>query len=1001
LLASRDDLERQVQERTAALERIQDRLVEAQELSRIGSWEWDVQADTVTWTDTLYGIYGVDRHEHEATFSGYLERVHPGDRERVLETIQTALAERRSFQFDERIVRPGGAIRTLASRGQVFADAAGRPVRMVGICQDVTDARRAERALRESEERARLIVEAATDAFVATDFGDLVTEWNPKAEALFGWTRAEALGREFAELLIPERNHARHRGHVAQDLATADAPWRTQRLERDVVHRDGHEFLVEVTIAPVHTEAGHTFNIFMHDITPRRRRERYLATEHAVSRVLLESGTLEEARPGVLEAFGAGLGWAAGVWWAVDPDRDVLHCEQFWSDPAFVAPAFEQATAQTSCARGEGLPGRVWATGEAEILASLAADSFTGRARAASAAGLTVAIAVPLVSRGEVVAVIEFCAGEGLHLGEELGAMMASLSERVTHYVERKNAEHHLREVEERFHRAFEDAGNGMAVIGVGGDQEGRFLEVNDALCVSTRFTRDELLTMKMAELMHPEDADRALELVRQLTAGEIASLLGEARLLDAAGGIIWAAFSTSVVRDSDGRSLYRIAQMQDITERKRFEGQLRHLADHDPLTGLFNRRRLEEELAREIATAKRYGTGGAVLALDLDNFKYVNDTIGHSAGDELIATVAHILRGHLRRTDALARLGGDEFAIVLPHVDETQARLAAEGLLAAIRDEAVVTTAKGSRRATASIGIAPFPTGTDELTGEELLIEADIAMYDAKEAGRDQARLYDAGSSRQQSLEARMTWGEQIRAALTEDRFTLYAQPIVALQGSDTRRHELLVRMVGRDGDIIPPGAFLPMAERLDLVQEIDRWVIRHAIDLLAERQRLGDDVIFEVNLSAKSLAEDDLPAQIARQLQATGADPGRLVFEVTETAAIVNVDRAKQFARRLAELGCGFALDDFGAGFASFYYLKHLPFDYLKIDGEFVEHLIDSTTNQLVVQAVVSIARGLGKKTIAEYSATSRRSSSCASTASTTRRASTSGARCPSRRS
>jgi EAL domain-containing protein (putative c-di-GMP-specific phosphodiesterase class I) len=213
------------------------------------------------------------------------------------------------------------------------------------------------------------------------------------------------------------------------------------------------------------------------------------------------------------------------------------------------------------------------------------------------------------------------------------------------------------------------------------------------------------------------------------------------------------------------------------------------------------------------------------------------------------------------------------------------------------------------------------------------------------------------------------MTWSEQIRDALHENRFTLYAQPIVPLQGPAGDRYELLVRMVDRDGDVIPPGAFLPVAERFDLVQEIDRWVVREAIALLAEHERRGHDVIFEVNLSAKSLGEPALVADITELLEASIADPSRLVFEVTETAAIINVDRAKQFARRLGELGCGFALDDFGAGFASFYYLKHLPFDYLKIDGEFVENLCDSKTNQLVVQSVVAIARGLGKRTIAEY--------------------------------
>ena len=847
LLAARDDLERQVHERTAALERTQARLVEAQDLARLGSWEWEVATDTVTWSDPLYQIYGVDPHEQPATFEGYLTRVHPGDRERVLATIRTALAERRSFQFDERIVRPDGEVRVLASRGQVFAGADGRPERVVGICQDVTESRGAERALRDSEERVRL--------------------------------------------------------------------------------------------------------------------------EHAVSRALLESRTLGEARPAVLEAVGMGLGWTTGGWWAPDDGTGDLRCQEFWHDPALVAPAFESASRQLRCARGRGLPGRVWATGDVHVIPTLAEDPDFPRLQAAVEAGLTAAIAVPLVIRGEVAAVIEFFATEGPHLGAEVAEMMARLGERIAQDVERKDAEDHLREAEERFRRAFEDAGTGMALVGFGGEDEGRFLEVNDALCAFTRYSREELLTMTNAALLHPDDAPDMLARIRQLDNRDLDSLQCEMRLLDADGGVLWTVFSTSVVRDGDGRALYRIAQVQDITERKRFEDQLQHLADHDPVTALFNRRRLEEELARELAAAARYGTGGAVLALDLDNFKYVNDTLGHSAGDELIARVAEILRTRLRRTDTVARLGGDEFAVVLPHVDERRARRVAEDLLAAIRGEAVITTAKGSRRATASVGIALFPDAPAELTGEALLVEADIAMYDAKEAGGDRACVYDAGSSRQRSLEASVTWGEQIREALAEDRFTLYAQPIVPLQGAGSVRHELLVRMVGRDGDIIPPGAFLPVAERLDLVQEIDRWVVRRAIELLAERRRTGDDVSFEVNLSAKSLGDPDLQAQIAEQLAATGVDPSRVVFEVTETAAIVNVERAKQFALHLRELGCGFALDDFGAGFASFYYLKHLPFDYLKIDGEFVESLIHSPTNQLVVEAVVSIARGLGKRTIAEY--------------------------------
>ena len=534
---------------------------------------------------------------------------------------------------------------------------------------------------------------------------------------------------------------------------------------------------------------------------------------------------------------------------------------------------------------------------------------------------------------------------------------------------ERKHAENALREAEERFRRAFEDAGIGMALVGIGGDESDRLLQVNDELCAVTGHDREDLLQMRLSTITHPEDLVSAGEGLRQLLGGEISTLQAEQRILNAHGDAVWVTLTSSLVRDDEGEPLYRVVQLQDVSERKRFEGQLQYLADHDPLTGLFNRRRFEDELARELATARRYTTGGAVLALDLDNFKYVNDTLGHAAGDALLTSVAELLRGPLRESDTLARIGGDEFALILTHADETTARSVATRILDSVREHATVTTHKGTRRTSASIGIALFGEVADGITSEELLVEADIAMYDAKEAGRDQLSVYDANSSRHARMEARMTWAEQIRRALDEQRFVLHAQPIVPLQGESPPQYELLLRMVGDEGELIPPGTFLHVAERAGLVGEIDRWSVRQAVSLLAERQRMGESIQLSVNLSARSISDGDMVTTIRRELAASGVDPRGLIFEITETAAIVNVDRARHFAHALHELGCGFALDDFGAGFASFYYLKHLTFDYLKIDGEFIQDLAESRTNQLVVQALVGIARGLGKRTVAEF--------------------------------
>jgi diguanylate cyclase (GGDEF)-like protein len=425
---------------------------------------------------------------------------------------------------------------------------------------------------------------------------------------------------------------------------------------------------------------------------------------------------------------------------------------------------------------------------------------------------------------------------------------------------------------------------------------------------------------------------------------------------------------STSLVRDAKAQPLYAVVQVQDVSERKRFEGQLQYLADHDPLTGLYNRRRFEAELARQVAFNSRYGPTGAVLVVDLDRFKYVNDTLGHAIGDELIARVGAMLRERLRETDVLARLGGDEFAILLPSADEEQARQVGDDIVHSIRTQAVIMSGERSLRVTACVGIALFGPGFD-VGHEAALVNADIAMYEAKEAGRDRCVLLDATEGPQTQMRARLTWSERIRTALEEDRFQVYQQPILDVRKGVVTHHELLVRLPGDSGELIPPGTFLYIAEQFGQIQAIDRWVLRQATHLIKRLHAEGNPVTLSVNLSGASITDASLLEAVEREITETGIDPRALIFELTETAAIVNIEKARRFAERLAELGCAFALDDFGAGFGSFYYLKHLPFDYLKIDGDFIRQLPVSKPDQLTVKAIVQIAHGLGKRTVAEF--------------------------------
>ncbi|MGH2887927.1 MAG: putative bifunctional diguanylate cyclase/phosphodiesterase, partial [Solirubrobacteraceae bacterium] len=476
----------------------------------------------------------------------------------------------------------------------------------------------------------------------------------------------------------------------------------------------------------------------------------------------------------------------------------------------------------------------------------------------------------------------------------------------------------------------------------------------------------EQLEGMSGDALMHPDDVGAYGEAFAAVRAGEQSLYQAEARYVRATGYPVWVALQLTLIRDLDGEPLRLIGQFQDVTDRKRYEDKLQHLADHDALTGLSNRRSLSRELDSQAALVGRYGSEGAVLLLDIDHFKYINDTVGHQAGDQVIVRVADVLQGRLRDTDVLARLGGDEFAVLLRKADASGAQLVAGELLEALQEEPIAIVGAPSRWLTASAGVAMFDAG---LSGEDVLVNADLAMYDAKEAGRDRVAAFSSEEHAQARMKGRLGWVARIRGALEEDRFSLLAQPIVDFSTGDASQYELLLRMADERGDLIPPGAFLYIAERLEMIHEIDAWVVRNAIGMLAEPGAIGDGLVLEVNLSGRSLGDPGLLALIGEELRRTGVAPERLIFEITETAAIEHITTARRFSEKLLELGCRFALDDFGAGFGSFYYLKHLPFDFLKIDGEFIQSCRSSKTDRLVIEAVVGIARGLNTRTIAEF--------------------------------
>jgi diguanylate cyclase (GGDEF)-like protein/PAS domain S-box-containing protein len=510
------------------------------------------------------------------------------------------------------------------------------------------------------------------------------------------------------------------------------------------------------------------------------------------------------------------------------------------------------------------------------------------------------------------------------------------------------------------FENAFAHAPIGMALVDMGG----RFLRVNNALCRITGYTADEVCARSFRDLSDPHDVDVDAPQNLELLAGRVQTYQVEKRYRHAWGHQVWVLLSVSLVRDDEGRPLHLIAQVQDISGRKEFEGRLEHLVDHDYLTALFNRRRFEQALAQEIKSAARYGGGGALLLLDLDHFKAVNDQFGHKAGDDLLKTVAAALRGRIRETDVLARLGGDEFGIILHQVDAEQADVAADGIVRALRRQTAIL-AEHQIPVTASIGVALF----DGLTNIEILAAADLAMYEAKEAGRNRFARYRPPTDASTPSSSRLAEAERIQRALTHDQLELYCQPILDLATNEVSQYELLVRLRTDDGDLLLPNAFLYVAERFGSILSVDSWVVQQAVALIAAQARSGRSLTLNVNISAKSIGNPQLVAVVDRALADARIDPARLVFELTEAAAIGNIDRTKTFMMELRSRGCRFALDDFGAGFGSFYYLKHLPFDYFKIDGDLIRAFRDNTADRLIVEAIVGIAKGMGKITVAEF--------------------------------
>ena len=524
----------------------------------------------------------------------------------------------------------------------------------------------------------------------------------------------------------------------------------------------------------------------------------------------------------------------------------------------------------------------------------------------------------------------------------------------ITDVTEQRAVEEALRESEEKFRAIVEQSRDGIAVW----TPDGRVVLYNQAMTDASGYTQEEVNHHGWYDLVFPdpEVRDQAIRASMRVMLGKLTYF--EQPIVRKDGKTAWLSFSFTPVEVA-GRQ-YNLSITTDITQRKLQEQQLDYLSTHDALTGLLNRRWLEEALKRTAGRVQR-GSAAALLWLDVDNLKVINDSLGHAAGDRALSTVASLIREHSRPGDVVARVGGDEFAVLLDDAPPELALALADKLRVATYEHDFQHGGHAMNLGI-SCGVAVIEPGADPT---QALSQADIALSRAKEYGRNRVVLFRPEEDDLARTSEANLLAFRLREGLRLGRFLIHYQPIVRLNTGDIEHYEALIRLRDESGGLIPPGSFIFAAERFGLMPQLTRWLIREVV----QRMRRHPGVRIFVNLSAQCLADEELLDYIQRILDEVGVDATRLGFEITETVMVQDMMLAERWIERVRALGCRFALDDFGSGYSSLGYLRHLPVDQLKIDGSLVRAIATDPTQRVFVKVIQELGTAIGKEVVAEF--------------------------------
>jgi diguanylate cyclase (GGDEF)-like protein/PAS domain S-box-containing protein len=836
----------------------------------------------------------------------------------------------------------------------VRVDVPGPPV-FTAYIRDITEVKEREAALRESE----AIVGSSFDAIVGRTLEGVVTSWNAAAEHIFGYSADEMMGRSIAILAPPERRD--ELDSINERLARGDL---VERFETVRLRKDGARVEIESTVSPIVDDSGRIVGIsaISRDISVRKRTEALAAGQASLLELIASGAPLTRVLDLLARFVEEHSADALASILLLDQDGTLRH----GAAPSLPA-AYVQAIDGVAIGPDVGSCGTAAHRRERVVVVDVESDPLWSSYRElALEHGLRACWSTPiLVTEGTPVGTFATYYRRPQPPTEhdlqlvEMAVHIAAVA------IERSRSEKALRASEERFRELFENANEPIATVSL----DETITDVNAAFERVLGYTREELIGSNLNEYVTLEGYETAVRERQRKLSGEAEGTTFEQEFISKDGQSVILEVSSRVIEEF-GRPVGIQGMCRDITERKRAERELRDLAElnrrqalHDGLTGLPNRRCFRERIEQAIAVSHRDGVGLAVLLIDLDRFKEINDTLGHHYGDLLLVEVARRFESVLRRTDTIARLGGDEFGLLVEDLKESQVdvRTTLRRILAALEQPFQIDDLP--LHVEASIGVALYPAhGTDV---DVLLQRADVAMYVAKETGVTHA-LYEEELDRHDT--ASLTLLSELPRAIRARELVLHYQPKVDTRTGEVASVEALLRWQHPTRGLIPPLDFIPLAERTALIEPLTRFVLDEALGQAKHWERQGHNVPVAVNLSMRSLHEQGLPEQVAELLRKWELPGDRLTLEITESSIVSDPARAKAMVEQLSALGIVISIDDFGVGYTSLSYLARLELDQIKIDRCFVRNMDADTDDAAIVSSIVTLGHDLGLEVVAE---------------------------------